>query len=77
MLSFHYKAKDVYLVLTGSGKVMVKTSDTLAPGSDVKDGVLTVDGDRMYHIIHENAVTDNTLTLEFPPGIEAYAFIFG
>jgi len=46
-------------VLSGSGKINVFTTDKSGKnfGDDVSGGVLTVDGDRMYHIIHESTNT--------------------
>jgi thiol-disulfide isomerase/thioredoxin len=78
-LTYNYQAKDVYLVLSGSGKVNVFTTDKSGKnfGPDAQGGVLTVDGDRMYHIIREQNSTVGSIFLEFSEWIRAYAFTFG
>ena len=78
-LTLNYQAKDVYLVLSGSGKINVFTTDKSGKnfGDDVSGGVLTVDSDRMYHIIHESTNTVGSIFLEFSSWISAYAFTFG
>jgi hypothetical protein len=69
-LRMHYRAKQVYLVLGGKGKV-----DVLVDG--VRTKTVNVDSYRLYTLRdafrHENA----TLELRFSPGVEAYAFTFG
>jgi cytochrome c biogenesis protein CcdA/thiol-disulfide isomerase/thioredoxin len=78
-LTLNYQAKDVYLVLSGSGKINVFTTDKSGKNfvDDAPGGVLTVDGDRMYHIIHESNSTVGSIFLEFSSWISAYAFTFG
>ncbi len=57
------------------GKVVTSTS----AGEDVKDGIVTIDTDRLYTLIDLKGKTENhILKLEFQtPGIEAFAFTFG
>ncbi len=78
-LTFHYQARDVYLVLSGSGTVTVTTTDKSGKnfGNDVKNGVITIDGDRMYHVIHADSPEERLLFLQFSSGVRAYAFTFG
>jgi hypothetical protein len=47
--------------------------------SDVVNGVITVDSDRLYNIFDSGATpTDGTLKFTFlDPGIQAYTFTFG
>jgi Thioredoxin like C-terminal domain len=47
------------------------------PGKDVQNGIITVDSDRMYHIVHSpDFAQDKILKLEFSSGVSAYAFTF-
>jgi cytochrome c biogenesis protein CcdA/thiol-disulfide isomerase/thioredoxin len=86
-LYFNFKAKDVYLVmrpkeegLTGRVKVSLddgKVVDQFA-GEDVVDGVVMVDSDRLYKLIHFNNAQQGELILEFlDNNTELYAFTFG
>lgn len=78
-LTFHYKAKDIYLVLWWTGTVQVSTNSKEWNnfGKDLQDGVLTIDSDRMYHIISSSSSSENLLFLEFSEWVEAFAFTFG
>ncbi len=77
-LTFHYKAKDIYLVLGGTGTLGVSTSskEWWNLGGDVKNGLLTIDGDRMYHLVHANESEEWLLFLDFSAWVQAYAFTF-
>jgi cytochrome c biogenesis protein CcdA/thiol-disulfide isomerase/thioredoxin len=87
VLQHHFLAEKVFLVLRpGTAKnAQVKVFldgrevDTTIAGQDVKDGVVTVDTDRLYHLIDFRGQTQqHILRLEFlTPGIEAFAFTFG
>ncbi len=46
-------------------------------GDDVEDGVVTVGAQRLYDLVDLPQAGTHTLTLEFDPGIEGYAFTFG
>ena len=46
-------------------------------GADVDDGVVTVGAQRLYDLVDLPKAGTHTLTLEFAPGIEGYAFTFG
>ncbi len=78
-LRYNFSAKDVYLVLGGTGTISVKVDGKIQnPGKDVKNGIITVDSDRMYHLVHSPSFLENSiLELQFSPGISAYAFTFG
>ena len=69
-LRLHYQARDVYLVLGGSGNVEVQVD-----GKHVK--TVAVTGDRLYTLVARPEAADHTLDLSFSPGVEAYAFTFG
>ncbi len=86
-LSEHFGASKVYMILKpGSGAVnkVAVTYDgkplvgALA-GSDVVNGVITVDSDRLYNIFDSGAATsDGTLRFTFlNSGIQAFTFTFG
>jgi cytochrome c biogenesis protein CcdA/thiol-disulfide isomerase/thioredoxin len=67
---FHFRAKDVHLVLGGLGSV-----DVLVDGKLRR--TVTVSGDRLYTLLRQRRVTDAQLELRFTPGVTAYAFTFG
>jgi hypothetical protein len=86
-LTEHFGAKKVFMILKpGSGntnRVSVTyngkpLTGTLA-GSDVINGVITVDSDRLYNIFDSKAVSsDGVLRFTFQdPGIQAFTFTFG
>ncbi|MGO8870368.1 MAG: cytochrome c biogenesis protein DipZ [Acidimicrobiales bacterium] len=70
-LSLNFEAKDVYLVLGGSGTIRVsvngRTSQTVTVG-----GV-----PRLYQLVGGSSYQQGLLTLEVSPGIQAYDFTFG
>lgn len=86
-LLYNFRANKVYLVLRpGQNKAAhVKVYldgvlvDRVSAGSDVKDGVLTIDKDRLYNLIDLHGLAGkHILRLEFDaPGVEAFAFTFG
>jgi cytochrome c biogenesis protein CcdA/thiol-disulfide isomerase/thioredoxin len=68
-LAFH--ARDVYLVLGGSGEVGVHVDGK-------PERTVDVTGDRLYALVSSpGEAADHTLDLSFTPGVEAYAFTFG
>ena len=70
-LSYPVTAKDVYLVLAGSGNVTVAV-----PGSATK--TIKVSGvPRLYTLVHRANEFASTVALSFSPGIQAYDFTFG
>ena len=84
-LSFNFAASNVYLVMRPNNtKGMVKvyldgklvTDET--KGDDVVDGVVTVDGDRLYNLIKLSSPGRHVLKIEFQDSnVEAFAFTFG
>jgi cytochrome c biogenesis protein CcdA/thiol-disulfide isomerase/thioredoxin len=88
VLNYRFYADKVFLVLrpgsAGAGaKVRVfvdgKPVDGMNAGSDVKDGVVTIDSARLYTLVDLHGKPGgHILRLEFEtPGIEAFAFTFG
>ncbi|MBK5231649.1 MAG: cytochrome c biogenesis protein DipZ [Thermoleophilia bacterium] len=83
-LELKFGAKKVYLVLGSPGTPRTvgveldgKPIDPGVAGKDVKGGVVTVDGERLYELIDLPEAGDHTLTLSPESGIEGYAFTFG
>lgn len=85
-LVYHFFSEKVFLVMkpANSGNATVKVFLDGKPvnasnsGLDVKDGVATVDSDRLYNIIDlRGAAGEHILKLEFSPGVQAFAFTFG
>lgn len=88
VLAYHFTASKVFLVLrpgtagnTATVKVFLddKPVDTTTAGADVKNGMVTVDSDRLYNLIDlQGTIGNHVLRLEFQnSGIEAFAFTFG
>ena len=79
------QAAKVYLVLTSAGNVprqgRVLLDGQPIPsahaGADVKNGVVTVSGQRLYSLISFPTAQDFTFTVQLPPGVSAYDFTFG
>lgn len=85
-LRFHFNAQNVYLVMRPKtsdtpGKIKILLDGKVIigeAGGDVKNGILTVDTDRLYTLIKLPSPGDHLLELIFPDGnIELYAFTFG
>lgn len=81
-LRLNFESKEVFLVArpkngTGQMKVLVDGKAQYF-GADVKDGVVTVDSDRLYKLIMLEAPGRHILELQFDDNnIEVYAFTFG
>jgi cytochrome c biogenesis protein CcdA/thiol-disulfide isomerase/thioredoxin len=69
-LRLDYRARNVYLVLTGTGTVSV-----LVDGKPER--TVPVEGDRLYTLVERRQLGDHLLELRFSPGIAGYAFTFG
>ena len=69
-LRLDYRARDVYLVLTGTGSVRV-----LVDGK--AERTVRVTGDRLYTLVERPKIGDHLLELRFSPSVAAYAFTFG
>ena len=83
-LSLRFGARRVFLVLGSPGeprrmRVLLDgrpLPDRLA-GRDVRGGVATIDGQRLYDLVALPAVGEHVLRLEPAAGVEGYAFTFG
>lgn len=83
-VALRFGAKRVFLVLGSPGRPRTvrvlldgKPISAEDAGKDVDDGVVTVDGERLYSLVDLSATGRHTLTLEPQAGTEAYAFTFG
>ncbi len=80
-----FQAAQVYLVLTSSGntprqvRVLLdgKPIPTSVAGSDVRNGLVTVTGQRLYSLVSLPGDEQHTLAVVAPPGVSAYDFTFG
>lgn len=86
VLVYQFSANKVFLVMRpGStpGKIKVfldgKVVDVKNQGTDVENGVVTIDTDRLYELINLDGISgEHTLRLEFETeGTSVYAFTFG
>jgi cytochrome c biogenesis protein CcdA/thiol-disulfide isomerase/thioredoxin len=69
-LRLHFLARDVYLVLSGHGRVRVALN-----GGFVRS--VPVRANRLYTLLRLSQLSEATLDLAFTPGVSAYAFTFG
>jgi cytochrome c biogenesis protein CcdA/thiol-disulfide isomerase/thioredoxin len=85
-LNLNFTANRAYLVITpkqAGDKIKVlldgKVIDNGQAGADVKDGIITLDKDRLYDLVNlQGNPGKHLLRLEFlSDGIEVYAFTFG
>jgi cytochrome c biogenesis protein CcdA/thiol-disulfide isomerase/thioredoxin len=70
-LELGIQAKDVYLVLSGSGTMTVSFDG--GPPKSVSVGGIP----GLYTLFSSSSLTNGTLVLNFTPGLEAYDFTFG
>jgi cytochrome c biogenesis protein CcdA/thiol-disulfide isomerase/thioredoxin len=79
------QAANVYLVMTSAGdaprQVRVLLDGHLitagAAGADVRGGVITVRGQRLYSLVALPSAQQHVLSVQIPPGVSAYDFTFG
>ena len=71
-LAYDFYASDVYLVLGGEGTVRVTRA-----GDPGWVNTIDVTGAPMLYTLYSGDPVEDLLTIEFSPGIEAYAFTFG
>jgi cytochrome c biogenesis protein CcdA/thiol-disulfide isomerase/thioredoxin len=83
-LDLNFGARRVYLVLGSPGhsrrmRVLLDGRPIAAAdaGADVRDGVVTVTGHRLYDLVDLPRVGHHLLSLEPEAGVEGYAFTFG
>jgi thiol-disulfide isomerase/thioredoxin len=80
-----FQAAHVYLVMTSAGNVPRTVRVLLdghpisgaAAGADVHAGQVTVNAQRLYSLVSLGQAEFHVLTVEIPPGVEAYDFTFG
>lgn len=83
-IAVNFKAKRVYLVLSSPGKARTagieldgKPVSATDAGDDVKNGEVTVTGQRLYSLIDLPKPGRHLLTVSPEAGISGYAFTFG
>lgn len=84
-LSFHFNAAKVYLVInpmsgeeSGSAvKATVTVDGRRVSGGDVREGVLSLDGDRLYTLLDLKEPSSGTINITFDGRAAVYAFTFG
>lgn len=81
-LFYHVDAKDVYLLMkpeAGEPTVKILVDNKIQfEGVDVKDGKVTVDKSRLYHIAHFDTPGEHVVTIQFLDGnVQVYTFTFG
>jgi cytochrome c biogenesis protein CcdA/thiol-disulfide isomerase/thioredoxin len=83
-LELNFQARRVFCVLgspSGPRTLRVLLDGKPIPrslaGSDVRDGVVTIRGHRLYRLVDLPRGGRHVLTLEPQPGIDGYAFTFG
>ena len=86
ILLLHFDAAEVFLVMrpksfgaTAQVKVTLDDKEAIdAAGDDAKNGVVTINGDRLYKLIKLQTPGTHILKLEFlDDNVELYAFTFG
>src|SRR5262249_31703470 len=83
-LQLHFKAKDVYLVMSSdqAAPVGVQLIADTPPANHSEDvnaqRQVTVDRSRLYHLVQLDNAQEGTVELHFSqPGVKVYAFTFG
>ena len=69
-LRLHFHAKNVYLVVTGAGRIQ-----TLLDGKPL--GTIIVNAARLYTVFSSPTTHDGVIELRFSRGLKAYSFTFG
>ena len=85
LLAYHFNAKDVYLVINsknGNSKIKVLLDGIMLPenqaGDDVSGGEVTVNENRLYHLLHFQKAEEHVLQLIFlDDNSMVFAFTFG
>jgi hypothetical protein len=80
-----FQAAHAYLVLTSSDNVPRQVRVLLdgkaipasVAGADVHNGLVTVQGQRLYSLVSLAGDEQHALTVVVPPGVKAYDFTFG
>jgi cytochrome c biogenesis protein CcdA/thiol-disulfide isomerase/thioredoxin len=69
-LRLHFRARQVHVVLSGTGRVTVRTDGRRVRRFRVREN-------RLYTVLARPASSDGVVDLAFTPGVAAYAFTFG
>ncbi len=76
-----YFARSVNIVATNESELKILLDgNPVSPenaGTDVRDGVARISGDRLYNLISSPDAGPHTLTIIAKPGFEIYTFTFG
>ena len=72
-----YKAKDVNIVAGGKSRIKILVDSINASGNDAENGVVNIDGQRLYNIISSPDYSVHLLKIDAEPGFELYTFTFG
>jgi len=67
---YKYLARNVYLVMAGTGELTVKQDGNLV-------NTVLIDDEKLYHLVADDDLSEHTLELEIKGNIEVYAFTFG
>lgn len=85
-IAYQFSASNMYVIAVSPegkalhAKILVdgKPITAAQSGADVKDGVLTVTGSRLYHIFHDTTMSTHRIDLIWQEsGVELYTFTFG
>ena len=80
-LVYKVRAKDVYLVVASGGSeklnISIDGKPSTVSGESQTNGVLQLNGARLYHIGHLDGVQDSTIEITAPSGVTLSAFTFG
>ena len=84
-IDMQFEAKNVYLVLSSADEsprqVQVlldgKPISAKDAGADVREGAVTITGQRLYSLVSLPRDQEHRLSLRFAPGVSGYAFTFG
>jgi hypothetical protein len=71
-LELSYLARNVYLVMGGTGTVTVSAGDGTPARSIHVSGVPT-----LYRLLHFGSSSSGTMVMTLSPGVQAYDFTFG
>lgn len=85
MLTYNFYAEKVFLVLKPNGKTKTakiyldgKLINSNVSGTDIKNGILTIDKDKLYNLVNlKNGPEQHTLKIIFDSGVQVFAFTFG
>lgn len=81
LLRLNFRAKDVYLVVSGKGTLETSLYGYFEDGRTVKlapvqTQKINVTKDDIYHVVHADEFGDHTLQIIATPGLRFHAFTF-